>query len=450
MANGSLLQAIANPQIANLPGQFAAGQQSSLQNRLLQSKLAEQEQGTQLRGALSESVGTPQFQSNLRQFAVAQPQAAQNIQQVFAGISEENLRNAFTNIQLASTAPIQDQNIRLEAAKEAFEGRPEFQQALTSLQNATPEQRVEMFKRMTQVGQQLGVLKELKQAPGGTPSPLLKMIAEKQAFVDAGFALDSPEVKAFDRKLLGAPGDAWPRMAKLMAQGYMPAQRVTGPLMDALEAAAAKAEELGTPYTPQKMRDFEFEAVRSRATGRTAGGRLTIARKQNIKAAVGLLKDMKTTAHKLNYSDFQLVGVLQKWKKGQLNDPIFTEYMTQRSDALFALGAALKQSGVTDKSIEVEEEAARPTMSGKAFDAWHNTQMRALQRASEEMAEDFKFEFEEIETVPPGRGGRPLPELTEPTPRAVVAPQAALDALSANPNMIDQFVAKYGYRPEGF
>jgi len=40
---------------------------------------------------------------------------------------------------------------------------------------------------------------------------------------------------------------------------------------------------------------------------------------------------------------------------------------------------------------------------------------------------------------------------TQPAQQAQqVAPQSALDALSANPNMIDEFEAFYGYRPEGF
>jgi hypothetical protein len=211
MANGSLLQAIARPEIANIAGQFEAGRQSALQRRLIESKLAEQEQGVQLRGALSESVGTPQFQSNLRQFAVAQPQAAQNVQQVFAGISEENLRNAFTNIQLASTAPIQDQNIRLEAAKESFEGRPEFQRALTSLQNATPEQREEMFKRMTRVGQQLGVLEEVKQ-PGITPEQREREITVKEQAQETR----ESELEARTAETRRKAGELKPTMQKIL------------------------------------------------------------------------------------------------------------------------------------------------------------------------------------------------------------------------------------------
>jgi hypothetical protein len=179
MANGTLLQMIARPQTTNIAGQFALGRQSALQNRLLKGQLSEQEQGAQLRKDLSESVGTPEFQSNLRKLGISQPEVAQRIQQVFAGISEQNLKNIFTKIELAANSPVQDQNIRLEDIKADFEGRPEFQDALTKIQNAPPEQRAEMFKRINRVGQQLGVLEEVEQ-PGITPEQREREITVKE------------------------------------------------------------------------------------------------------------------------------------------------------------------------------------------------------------------------------------------------------------------------------
>lgn len=202
----------------------------------------------------------------------------------------------------------------------------------------------------------------------------------------------------------------YPYLSKLMAQGWMPSTRITTPMMDAYESAARRADELGEPLTADKLYDMEFKAVQNRATGRTAGGRLTLQRKQNIAAASGLMEDMEKTASKLDYSDIAFVGALDKFRMGQLNDPIFTEYMTQRADALFVLGNALKQNGLTDKSIEVEEEAARPTMSPRAFKAWYNTQMRALNRAADELNQDFKYGIELTPTVPPGQGGEGFPE----------------------------------------
>ena len=207
--------------------------------------------------------------------------------------------------------------------------------------------------------------------------------------------------------------DNHPYMAELMANGYVPTTRVTGPMLAAFEAAAKKAAEIGKPFTPKKMREYEFEAVRNKTIGRTAGSRLVVARKQNIKAAFELLDDMKKTQKQLKYSDVRFLGALQKFKNRQLNDPIFTEYMTQRADALFVLGNALKQNGLTDKSIEVEEEAADATLSPRAFDAWYNTQLRALNRAAAEIGEDYKYDIPQAKTFPPGQGGTDLKKMSD-------------------------------------
>ena len=196
-----------------------------------------------------------------------------------------------------------------------------------------------------------------------------------------------------------------PYMAELMSQGYIPSTRVTGPMLDAYEAAAAKAAENGKPLTVEDLRDMEFQAVKNRATGQSAGSRLTVQRKQNIEAAYGLLDDLKATSKKLDYSPARFVAEIDRFIKGQSNDPILTEYMTQRADALFVLGNALKQNGLTDKSIEVEEEAATPTLSPQAFEAWYNTQLRALNRAAKEMNTDYKYGIPTVPTVPAGKGG---------------------------------------------
>jgi len=218
-----------------------------------------------------------------------------------------------------------------------------------------------------------------------------------------------------NKKILKKDEGKWPNLADLMAQGWMPSGRITGPQMDAFESAAVRAQERGEPLTPEKLRDMEFQAVKNRSTGSAAGSRIVIARKQNIEAANGLLKDMKVVSDKLNYSNVKFIGSLEKWKKGQLNDPLFTEYMTQRTDSLFILGNALKQNGLTDKSIEIEEESFNPTLAPKAFDAWLNTQVRALNRAAEEMEKDYKYGIEPLPSYPAGQGGAPTKENPEPS-----------------------------------
>lgn len=196
-----------------------------------------------------------------------------------------------------------------------------------------------------------------------------------------------------------------PHVDKLLAEGWRPTGRMTGPTLDAIEAAAVYAEANGLPFTKEDAMNHDFSALKNQTTGRTAGGRLPLARKQNIESAFSLLDDMGVTGKNLNYSGAQFVGAIEKWGKGQLNDPLFTEYMTQRADALFVLGNALKQNGLTDKSIEIEEEAAHPTMNPAALTAYLNAQYRALNRAAEEMNGDFGYDIKTRETAPAGVGG---------------------------------------------
>ena len=208
-------------------------------------------------------------------------------------------------------------------------------------------------------------------------------------------------------KEIRSPGQAKQRpfVSQLMADGWLPSGRITTPMLDAFEAAAERASELGKPLSVEDLRKMDFEATKNRSTGRTAGSRLTLQRKQNIEAAFGLLNDLKKTSNKLDYSQARFIGNIEKFKNGQLNDPIFTEYMSQRADALFVLGNALKQNGLTDKSIEVEEEAFNPTLSPKAFNAWYNTQLRALNRAAEEMNKDYGYGINLQPVFEAGTGG---------------------------------------------
>ena len=223
------------------------------------------------------------------------------------------------------------------------------------------------------------------------------------------------DLQIINKKALNKAPIERPHLEKLMADGYVPSVRITGPMLDAYEAMLRKASAQGKPMSSKDLYKYEFNAQKNRRTGMTAGGRIPLARKQNIIAARGLLEDMKVTVEKLDYSEAKFLGALEKFKKGQLNDPIFTEHMTQRSDMLFVLGNALKMNGLTDKSIEVEEEANSPVLSPRAFQGWYNSQVRALNRASSEMNEDFDYGMDVFPSFPAGQGGLPTPENPEPT-----------------------------------
>jgi hypothetical protein len=206
----------------------------------------------------------------------------------------------------------------------------------------------------------------------------------------------SPEILAREEKGLSPAaikiqeiGANRPHVANLMANGWMPPQRVTKPMLDAIEAAATEAEKQGLPFDPDDLRAYEFQAQKNQSTGRTAGSRMVIARKENIDTADKLIGRMQETAKQLDFSDVKIAAIADKWVKGQMQDPVLSRYMTQRADALFALGNALKQNGLTDKAIQIEEEAAHPTVSPAAFDAWFKVQKEALSDARQEMEKDY-------------------------------------------------------------
>jgi uncharacterized membrane protein len=91
-----------------------------------------------------------------------------------------------------------------------------------------------------------------------------------------------------------------------------------------------------------------------------------------------LLKTTAAAGKALNYSDAQFIGNIQKWSKGQLNDPKLTRYMTLRNDQLLTIGGVMRSNGMTDMAQRLEEEAARPTLSPKALDGWLEGQLESI------------------------------------------------------------------------
>ena len=222
---------------------------------------------------------------------------------------------------------------------------------------------------------------------------------------------DTNRQRAEQALMIKEVGANRPHVANLMANGWMPTGRMTKPMLDSIEAAAAEAERQGLPFDPDAIRAYEFQGQKNTALGRTAGSRLVTARSQNIDTAKLLLTRMQDTAKELDFSNFKMAAVADKWIKGQTQDPVLTRYMTQRADALFALGNALKQNGITDKAIEIEEEAANPTVSPRAFDAWYRVQMEALNDAGNEMQKAYS-------PAMPNQGG----VVEEPRPLAPMQP----------------------------
>ena len=117
----------------------------------------------------------------------------------------------------------------------------------------------------------------------------------------------------------------------------------------------------------------------------TLAAQAGIARNKDVimKAGVAemipdLLKKTVETGKKLKYSDVQFVGAVQRWRNGQLNDPVLTKYMTLRNDQLLTIGGVMRQNGMTDMAQRLEEEAAKPTMSPRALDGWLEGQLESI------------------------------------------------------------------------
>jgi hypothetical protein len=167
MVDSNLLNLIARPQIANVPGQFAAGRQSALQSQLLSSQVEGQQQTNQSKA-----------------------------QQALAGISEQNLKNAFAGLALAANAPIEEQNTRIENIKPLFEGKPAFQQALTDLQNMGAEEKVQGFQKIGGLGQQLGHLEAPAQ---GQVQKVLKTVGNRAVVQQPDGTVTTIEVPGLDK-----------------------------------------------------------------------------------------------------------------------------------------------------------------------------------------------------------------------------------------------------------
>ncbi len=92
-----------------------------------------------------------------------------------------------------------------------------------------------------------------------------------------------------------------------------------------------------------------------------------------------IMENMVESGKKLNYSDLKIVGEMEKWTRGQTNDPDLAEYMVQRNDALLTIAGVMRGVGMTDQAHRAETEIASPTFSPRALDAWMRGQMKALQ-----------------------------------------------------------------------
>lgn len=105
----------------------------------------------------------------------------------------------------------------------------------------------------------------------------------------------------------------------------------------------------------------------------------TVNKARQIEMMPEILQNIVTAGKKVNFSDSQFVGAVEKFAKGQMNDPDFVNYMTQRNDGLLTLAGVMRGNGATDMSTKMENEAYHPTLSPSALDGWMTAQMKALE-----------------------------------------------------------------------
>ncbi|MGH6823384.1 MAG: hypothetical protein ACREC4_07830, partial [Methylocella sp.] len=91
-----------------------------------------------------------------------------------------------------------------------------------------------------------------------------------------------------------------------------------------------------------------------------------------------VMSTMTALGKKLGYADFRTVGRMQSFLNGEFNDPNYQEYMSVRNDALMTLASTMRGVGMSDQAHRAEIEAAAPTMSPRAMDAWFKGQMETL------------------------------------------------------------------------
>lgn len=110
----------------------------------------------------------------------------------------------------------------------------------------------------------------------------------------------------------------------------------------------------------------------------------------------------------VGYNDIRFVGRAQQWLNGEINDPAMQEYMTVRNDALMTIANVMRGVGMSDQAHHAEIEAASPTMSPQALDAWLRGQMTSLKPRLTQMDN----------AMHPGRAPAPKPVGPENAPPA--------------------------------
>jgi hypothetical protein len=101
-------------------------------------------------------------------------------------------------------------------------------------------------------------------------------------------------------------------------------------------------------------------------------------RAMGLEIMPGMLSNLTNLGKAIGYNDVNTVGKMQQFMKGELNDPAYTEYMTNRNDVMMRLAYLMRGVNMSDKAVEMESEVERPTLAPYALDAWLKGQMAVI------------------------------------------------------------------------
>ena len=155
---------------------------------------------------------------------------------------------------------------------------------------------------------------------------------------------------------------------------YGPNGAVTTGKLDPYKINSRNAQILSNAYIRNPGTDMNSLA----STAAMMRAPTQVARAQLVEAIPELLQNMSDAGKKVNYSGVKFIGQVEKFAKGQVNDPDFINYMAQRNDLLLTLAGVMRGNGATDKAHQAEIEAASPTLDPIALDAYIKGQMTAL------------------------------------------------------------------------
>jgi len=297
-----------------------------------------------------------------------------------------------------------------------------------------------------------------------SPSPLKKMIDERQALLDEGFSPDSPEMKAYDNRITGVDIDienmtddeidTWGAIVALT--GKMPSLgrgKQSTKIRQKIAKSAARygLDAKGAAGEKRTPAEAALEIIGSQADTKAIQGAVQFLEKQlssmgsfveNLNAQVDrvteLSKELKTSNIRILNVPLRLLRSKIIGSPNQAKYDLFISEI-ERESAKLASGATQSVGMMSDSEIAAWNKIHDKNLSiPDMLDVLQETKLAANFRRQSVQQQLNKTrrkmrtrDFGETKTYP------------KPT-------QGALDRLKSNPQMINDFEEMFGYKPEGY